>query len=146
MRYDFKLAHKRHNKRIENARLSKVSFMNTTKWTKLFQAIKDTDISLQGETMKLIDYERIIPFSLKNEGIYYVRGYTADRNGGPCHYKEIEWIFVPVANETERWNHSEKLNPKRTPNDVYALKELIDSIGQFEYDFDENGMKIYGYK
>jgi hypothetical protein len=146
MHYDFELARKRHDRRIKKACLSKVSFMNTSKWIKLFQAIEYSDISLQGETIKLIESEHIARFSLKNDGFYCIRGYTADRYNSPFHYKEIEWIFVPAVNETERWNRNEKLKTHRDSNDVHALKELIDSLGQFEYDFDENGLKIYGYK
>ncbi|MCL2568686.1 MAG: hypothetical protein FWE12_04530 [Oscillospiraceae bacterium] len=131
---------------IKKMRLAKASFMNDSKWTKFFQAVQGSDMSLHGESMKVLGSDYISPFSLKNHGLYWVRGYTADAWGGPCAYREIEWIFVPAMHEVARYNRDEQLMPKRQANDIHALKELIDSLGQFEYDLDEKGLKIYGYK
>ena len=44
-----------------------------------------------------------------------------------------EWIFIPAVYETERLNRDEKLQPKRTNNDIHAIKELIDGLGLYEY-------------
>ena len=69
--------------------------------------------------------------TLKHGEFYSVRYYTRDGvGGGPVDYKAIEWIFVPAS----------------PTNDIHALKNLIDELGLYEYDFDENGLKIYGYK
>jgi hypothetical protein len=38
------------------------------------------------------------------------------------------------------------LQPKCINNEIYALKELVDGLGNYEYDFDEAGLKAYGYK
>jgi len=132
-------------KKLERARLSKASFMNDTKWTKLFQAIHDSDITLHGERIKPITGE-VTSFDLKNHGLSYAKGYTKDAHGGPCAYKDIEWIFIPAIHTIERNARGERLSPKLQANDIHALKELIDALGKFEYDFDEDGMKIYGYK
>jgi len=48
--------------------------------------------------------------------------------------------------EVERWNRGEKLQPKHTNNDIHAFKELMDGLGLYEYDFNEDGLKVYGYK
>jgi hypothetical protein len=136
----------RHRKRIKKESSTKVSCMSTSKWTKLFQTIADSDIDLHGEIIKLIANDCVTRFCLKRGGLSNWRGFTDDFLGGPIPYKEIEWIFVPAVYEIARKNRSEILEPKRIPNNIHVLKELIDSLGQFEYDFDESGLKIYGYK
>ena len=133
-------------KQVQKVRLSRVSFMNDSKWTRLFQAVQNSDIAVHGGCMKVLMSEYISPFNLKTDGLYWVRGYTDDTWGGPCSYKEIEWISVPAVNEIERYNRGEKLIPTRQTNDIHALKVLIDSLGEFEYDLNETGLKIYGYK
>ena len=136
-------------KRGSKLRLSKASFMNNSKWEKLFKAVANSEISLCGESIKFIDAEKCYEhFSLKYDGLYsWVRYSTRDGSGGgPSYYKDIEWIFVPAVYEIERWNREERLQPKRITNDISALKKLIDELGVYEYDFNEEGLKIYGYK
>ena len=133
-------------KRLEKARFSKDSYMSNSKWEKLFKAVANSEISLCDGSIKNLTDEYIRPFNLKSDGLYCVRYSTADKCGGPVYYKEIEWIFIPAFHEIERRNREEKLVPQIQTNDIYALKELIDALGKFEYDFNENGLKIYGYK
>jgi len=124
----------RHERRAEITRLSKTSFMSNSKWEKLFIAVKNSELFLQGENIKNIRDDVVRSFSLKNDGLYIVNGVqvarysTYDGHGGPVSYRDIEWIFVPAV------------------NDINALKKLVDGIGIYEYDINEKGMKIYGYK
>ena len=128
-----KTAVDRHKKQVELARLSMASFMSNSKWEKFFIAIKNSEISLHGEIIKNVADDAIRPFNLKKDGLYIFNGKhhrysTNDSGGGPVFYRDIEWIFVPPH------------------NDINGLKNLIDSLGLYEYDFSEDGMKIYGYK
>ena len=146
MAYDYSKFLENHEKRIEKERLNRASYMNTSKWEKLFLAVHESNISLHGESVKFLLSEHITPFNLKKDGLSYVRAYTCDTQGGPVHYKEIEWIFVPASHNVQAMNQAEKLQPKFNENDIYALKILIDGLGLYEYDFNEDGLKIYGYK
>ena len=104
--------------------------MSNTKWEKFFKAVANSDISFSNETVKCLADECIRSFSLERDALSYNRYVTADSIAGPFDYKYIEWIFVPAVRV----------------NDIPALKKLIDGLGLYEYDFDENGLKIYGYK
>ena len=123
---------KRHEKKLEKARLNKTSFMSNSKWEKLFHAVANSGLSLFNDSIKYLTDDTTRPFSLKEDGLYWGGRYsTVDggaRGGVPVPYKEIEWIFVP------------------TQNDILTLKDLIDGLGLYEYDFNEDGLKIYGYK
>ena len=124
----------RHESPMQLARLSKASFMSNTKWEKLFIAVKNSEISLSDGTRKDISCDVIRRFNLKKDGLYIFNGKhyrysTYDiGDGGPVDYRDIEWVFVP------------------SNNDLNALKNLIDGLGLYEYDINEDGMKIYGYK
>ncbi|MCL1993415.1 MAG: hypothetical protein FWG66_10775 [Spirochaetes bacterium] len=133
-------------KRQAKARAGKVSCMSNSKWEKLFKAVGSSDLSFSGETIKNIGDDQIRGrFSIKTDGLYcetvfrYEDGSeclgprysTRDgAGGGPAAYKDIEWIFVPAL----------------YGNDLPRLKLLVDGLGKFEYDLDENGFKIYGYR
>ena len=120
--------------------------MNNVKWRKLFEAIESNEAFHFPAHMKIVGSEYVYTQTRLNQGVGVNGKYTKDIDGGPVAYKYIEWIYVPSSYEIERYNRNEKLLSNFIKNDIEALKEFIDSIGNFEYDFDKNGIKIYGYK
>ncbi len=125
---------------------NKVSYMNNTKWRKFFNAIKvDGECCFPAE-IKLLARDGTYPFNT-DPGVHESGKCTKDSAiQSPILFKDIEWIFVPAIREIERHNRDEKLNSNFVEYNILALKELIDREGKFEYDFDETGLKIYGYK
>ena len=133
----------RYKVKLTKAMLNRVSCMSDSKWEKLFQAVEKSDITrldIGGATIKFL-VDGVKPFHFQNYCGDYLEG-----SYGVAQYKEIEWILIPAAYEIERRNRDERLQPMRINNDIHALKELIDSLGLYEYDFNEDGLKIYGYK
>ena len=123
----------KYEKKLAKAILNRVSYMSDTKWKKFFQAIEKSGLAwldIYDATIKFVIDEVVKPFHFQD----YCGGYI-EGTYGPARYKEIEWIFIPVS---YGWN--------RASNDIHALKKLVDGLGLYEYDFDEDGLKIYGYK
>ena len=58
--------------------------------------------------------------------------YTADDIAGPIRTKEIEYIIIPFQSKDE----------------LYKMKELIDSLGKYEYNIDEieRTITLFGYR
>ena len=136
----------RYKKRIIDLRLTKTSYMSNAKWRKLFNAIEENGQCTFPARIKTIGDEGVYHFST-NPGIYETMNYTMDGwCGPPVAFRDIEWIYVPTVSEIERYNRDEKLESKFIQRDIAKLKKLIDEIGKFEYDFDENGLKLYGYR
>lgn len=135
----------RQAQKTRKLRLSKTSFMNNTKWCKLLEEIEVSDLSLNEAKIKVLARQQTYPFSLKI-GVDETRTYTGDGICGPVSLLEIEWIFIPTRYEIAEYNGGVKYRSSFVTNDVPGLKNLIDGLGKFEYDWDENGLKIYGYK
>ena len=138
---------KKYEKRIRNAQLNKASFMSNSKWRKFFESARSRGLQYHGNVLlKCLRSEEAYPFGLDVWIDEKHPGYTMDGRYPPLALKEIEWIFIPADYEIERWHRDEKLQPKYIKNDIHALKEMIDELGFYEYDFNINGIKIYGYK
>jgi len=132
-------------KRAAKARVSKVSCMNNSKWSKLFKAVADSGISISGERVKTLGEQNTYSFSL-HTGMDSAKGYTDDGRYPPVALKDIEWIFVPDICEKKRLNRDELLSSRYISNDIYSLRQLIDSLGIYEYELSEEGLTIYGYR
>ena len=117
--------------RIQDIAPNYVSYMNNTKWRKYFTAIQESDIPICYARVKVLGRDEDERFS-SNPGLDPDVNYTRDGFELPFWFFEIEWIFIP--NNDENGKH------------IQAIKELLGDLGQFEYDFDEAGLKIYGYK
>ena len=124
----------------------KTSYMNNAKWRKLFEELEGNTLRLQGARVKMLCAEDTYMFDI-NVGVLEETGeHTEDGFCGPVAFKDIEWIFIPVSTEYAQFSGGVKYRTTITENDLEALKNLMDKLGKFKYDFDENGLKIYGYK
>lgn len=130
-------------KKIEMEILERTSFMNNTKWFKLFTEIENEKIKIQSAYIKFLLTDRKYKFHF---GGFNETGFNDGSELGPFKFKEIEWILIPEKYEMERWNRNEKLTTKIIFQSLDKLEKKINSLGQFEYDITTDGLKIYGYK
>ena len=128
--------------KLEKVRKRKTSYMSNAKWRKLLEELEDCNF--RGAELKPLCNENTYPFC--NVGVLETGEHTGDGICGPVTFKEIEWIFIPTSIEYAEFRDGIKYRTTTTQNDLEALKKLMDKLGKFEYDFDENGLKIYGYK
>lgn len=109
--------------------------MSDTKWAKLLRAIWKSDCKFFWDNRNLV-----LAKTLTEEQLWVIRledylgdgKYTADDTAGPIRTKEIEYIIIPF--------HSK--------DNLHKTKELIDSLGKYEYDVDEaeRTITLFGYR
>lgn len=125
----------------------RTSYMNNTKWFKLFNQLKQEKLFFSVAQIKFLISDTTTGFSFDQ---FHSENFDSsgfgDNVGGPIEFKEIEWISIPHKPKFQRKNRNEILNPKIISQPVDKIKEAMDFLGQFEYDLDEFELKIYGYK
>jgi len=137
--------HNRYKKRLDKAKKEKTSYMNNAKWFKFFSAIEQLDIFLPKAQVKFLPAEeRTFDFLLK--GSFNEKGILDCNVCGPFFYNEIEWIFIPAVIEFEKFNREEKLQSTFKTVDLSVLVETLNNLGQYKFEIDEMGLKLYGYK
>lgn len=125
----------------------RTSYMNNTKWFKLFDQLKQEKLFFRVAQIKFLISDTATRFSFDQfESDNFDNSGFGDFGGGPFNFNEIEWISIPRKPEFERRNRDEILNPKVISRPIDKIEKVMDSIGRFEYDIDEIGLKIYGYK
>ena len=129
--------------RLEKEILTRNSFMNNTKWFKLFTEIENEKIKIHSAHIKFLLTNRTYKFHF---GGFNETGFGDVSELGPFKFNEIEWILIPVKHETERRNRNEKLASEIIFQPLEKLVQIMDALGQFEYDITGEGLKIYGYK
>lgn len=129
--------------RLEKEILTRNSFMNNTKWFKLFTAIENEKIKIHSAHIKFLLTDRTYKFHF---GGFNQTGFGDVSELGPFNFNEIEWILIPEKYEAERWNRNEKLTSEIIFQPLEKLEQIMNALGQFEYDITEEGLKIYGYK
>ncbi|AZJ33497.1 hypothetical protein SAMN05444344_0705 [Tenacibaculum mesophilum] len=104
--------------KLQEEIIKKVSFMNTTKWQKLFSIVKEIDPKCIVNIKLLLDdnaKEMVIPNIEDIINKKFIEAYW-----GIFDLKEIEWLFIPSIIQTEQKNREERLTPKthtqKTPN------------------------------
>jgi len=130
-------------KKLEKEILGRTSFMNNTKWFKLFSEIESEQIKIQSAYIKFLLTDRKYKFHFSG---FDETGFGDVSALGPFKFKEIEWISIPKKYEIERWNRNEKLASEIIYQPLDKIEKAINSLGQFEYDVTEDELKIYGYK
>ena len=132
-------------KRLEKARGEKASYMNNAKWFKFFSAIKQLDIFLPEAQAKCLVSDEIFPFRF--DAGFNEKGVLDGSLGySPAYYEEIEWIFIPAVQEYKRYNRWEKIKSTFEAVNLPLIVETLKKIGQYEFDIDERGLKLYGYR
>lgn len=129
--------------RLEKEISERTSFMNNTKWFKLFTEIENEKIKIHSAYIKFLLKDRKYTFHF---GGFDETGFGDVSELGPFKFKEIEWILIPEKYEIERWNRNEKLASEIIFQPLEKLEQIINALGQFEYEVTEEGLKIYGYK
>ncbi len=135
---------KRYQKQLGKARESKTSYMNNTKWFKFFSAVRQADIFMPQSQLKFLLSDEAHPFDFEIE--FNETGKLDGADGGPFYFNEIEWILIPAVQEYERFNRDEKLQSSFKTADLPAVVDILQKLGKYEFEMDENGLKIYGYK
>lgn len=110
----------------------KNSYMSDAKWSKLLKAIDISDIAYLKYKVLAKTLEDNTPWSILLEDYAGNGIYTGDGIAGPIRTKEIEYIMIPFESKKE----------------LSRMKDLIESIGRFEYDIDDRNLtiQIFGYR
>lgn len=125
--------------------LLKSSFMNDSKWFKLFQNLEEKNIKIINAKYKILGDNTIRDFYFPSE--FNKTGFLDGAwSCGTTLFKEIEWILMKSKVVYERKNRSETLQAKIEYLSFESLIETLDSLGNYEYETDEHELKIFGYK
>ena len=136
-----------HQIKIDREISIRTSYMNNSKWFKLFNQIKRENILFGVSEVKFLISENTFELSFDKSDIDQFDNYGfMDKGGGPFKFKEIEWISIPRRVEKKRSNRTEKLNPKIYTQPINDIEKLMNKLGQFEYLKNDTELKIYGYK
>lgn len=121
----------RYEKRINQIKCLKGSYMNNTKWKKLFATIRENSMACFPREVKvkiLGENNNLFSMSLfmGNEE------YTRDEGGGPTKLSDIEYLVMILQSKDE----------------MFRLEKLINKLGKYEYQLDDETytIKVYGYK
>jgi hypothetical protein len=118
------------------------SFMSNAKWRKFFIVIDKPELNLKQAIWKFIDSEHEIRGWLPKSDELMER-YVGDYGLGPFAYKHIEWLEIP---ETGIPLGFEKVPFKYWHQNINEVISTLNSVGQFEIQRTERGVRIYGFK
>ena len=127
--------HKEYLRKLNN-NINKFSgkFMSDTKWLKVFKKLSEHKNLISKCPIKSIgdDYIREIHIpSIENFArTFNKKGVNDITPGGPFYFKAIEWVEFP----------------KLGKQDIAAIKNILEQIGQFETLLNDEKLIIYGYK
>ena len=130
-----------YQKRLDKKARRLTSLMNDAKWLKLCEILelsgcKDIGVKLlsSGEEITLV-----CGFECLEDGYF-------DCANGAILFKDLRWVFVPKFYEQTRMNRAEKLASKFIQNPLETVLDAMTKAGKFDYEIDESGLKIYGYR
>ncbi|WP_297950858.1 hypothetical protein [uncultured Campylobacter sp.] len=130
-----------YQKRLAKKASRLTSLMNDAKWLKLCEILEAS--GCKGLRTKLLS---------SDEEIVLVCGFGCLQDGyfdcanGAILFKDLYWVFVPKFYEQTRMNKTEKLASNFIPNPLEAVLDAMTKAGKFDYEIDEIGLKIYGYR
>jgi len=141
--------------------------MNNTKWREFFEAI-DENVDIPFETpvlVKYLDCEEAVKEELTFGGVIHEDGileywihpndplqYTQKRFPGWIYFRNIEWLLFPTIFEEGVYGKQTRNSPLlktgtlTIETDILEIKELIDKLGKLDYEIDDEGLKLYGYR
>ena len=130
-----------YQKRLDKKALRLTSLMNDAKWLKLCEILENSDC--KGLHIKLLssgeEITLICGFGCLQDGYF-------DCANGAILFKDLHWVFVPKFYEQTRMNRAEKLASKFIQNPLETVLDAMTKAGKFDYEIDESGLKIYGYR
>lgn len=130
-----------YQKRLDKKAHRLASLMNDTKWLKLCEILDASEC--KGLRIKLLssgeEITLIWGFGCLEDGYF-------DCANGAILFKDLHWVFVPKFYEQTRMNRTEKLASNFIPNPLEAVLDAMTKAGKFDYEIDESGLKIYGYR
>ena len=117
------------------------SLTNDAKWLKLCEILeasgcKDIRVRLLSGDEEIT---LVCGFGCLEDGYF-------DCANGAILFKDLRWVFVPKFYERARMNRAEKLASKFIPNPLETVLDAVSKTGKFDYEIDESGLKIYGYR
>ena len=126
------------------------SYMSNTKWEKLFKALDVAQMSLDIVLLKRVDrnipYRTSMPKTRDLEGIWVSEG----KNDCKYFYKEIEWMEFLYSNKPviTSFYRNERIykEPVGCNQTIELAALIIESLGDYESEITQTGLRIYGYK
>lgn len=131
------------NAREDKIRRSMSSYMNNTKWIKLFTSLEENEIFLPVCYFKFIGEENARKLSTPTKSSFDESGIKDVFVTGPFYFNEIEWVEWPGQYEVSR---GEGLKPLLKEQNIIKLKDSIDQIALYKYELNKESLKLYGYK
>ena len=120
------------------------SCMSNAKWRKLFSVVNESNLKLAHCVWKLVGEDEpkngFVP-DYDSLGDNYV-GDCGTLNG-PFEFKLIEWLLIPYKFGFRPY---ESAPIQYKTQELSHVIEQLYSLGQFEIERNEDGIKIYGYK
>ena len=130
-----------YQKRVDKKAGRLASLMNDAKWLKLCEILDASDC--KGLRIKLLSSGEEITLIW---GFWCLEDGYFDCANGVILFKDLHWVFVPKFYEQTRLNRTEKLASNSIPNPLEAVLDAMTKAGKFDYEIDESGLKIYGYR
>ena len=114
------------------------SYMNNTKWLKLFDSLFDTLDEFYVE-YKLVSNKKIntATFYCSDMPPFFIE---------PVFYKEVEWICFPAQYVLTVNKRKSRKYKKEFSQDIGLIELLIKSIGEFELEIDNFQIKLFAYR
>jgi len=119
------------------------SFMSNSKWRKLFRAL--APLKLEQAYWKFVDCKDEFRDRFVEEK-YLMERFIGDcclSRGEPFAYRRIQWVEIPTIGTNYQYEKIPQMNFKQ---DIEAVESILESIGEFETEITERGIRIYGHK
>ena len=114
------------------------SFMNDSKWDKLIEVLTDK-LDEIFVNYKLIHDDNIGSTSFETPDFkpFFIE---------PTFYKEVEWIEFPKIFKIEENNRTTGKYMKEQEQDIDSIEKIINQIGKFMLEKDDNSIKLFAYR
>jgi hypothetical protein len=114
------------------------SFMNDSKWDQLIETLTDKLDEI------FINYKLI-----HDDKIYFTSFNSPDFRPffiEPTFYKEVEWIEFPKTFKTEQNKRTTRKHFKGQNQDIDTIEKIINQIGKFIIEKEDQSIKLYAYR
>ena len=133
--------YKIYQKRLDKKARRLASLMNDAKWLKLCKILEAS--GWESIRIRLLSSDEEIALVY---GFGCLEDEYFDCANGAILFKDLRWVFVPKFYEQTRMSRAEKLASKFIQNPLETVLEAVTKAGKFDYEIDESGLKIYGYR